>query len=313
MLILRLFATAVLIIAAVAGANYVWTTYFQAPWTRDGRVRANVVEVASYVPGKIVELHVRTNQLVHIGDLLAVVDPAAYRLTLAQRETELRGLDAQRQQRRQDADRLNRLAQEHSPAANEQATTNADLEAKAAEAAYDGAVVLRDQAKLDLDRTRIKAPVDGYVTNLRLELGDYAEPGSPLVAIVDMHSFRVDAYFMETKLPRIRVGAPATIQLMSGGPPLKGRVDSIERAIVDTQNATSAASLLQAPQASFEWIRLAQRVPVRIEILDRPEDFPLVAGATATVIVEPGTVPAHAPEQTSPPPVADAQPAQGTP
>ncbi len=313
-LVVRLFLTAILIIAAVAGVDYVWTTYFAAPWTRDARVRANVVEVASYVPGKIVRLDVRTNQLVHAGDLLAVVDPATYRLALAQREAQLRGLDAQRQQRRQDASRLDRLAQEGSPAANEQATTNAGLAAQAAEAAYEGAVVLRDQAQLDLDRTEIRAPVDGYVTNLSLEVGDYAEPGSPLLAVVDRHSYRVDAYFMETKLPRIRIGAPATIQLMSGGPPLRGRVDGIERAILDTQNAAPASTLLQAPQAAFEWIRLAQRVPVRIEILDQPDGFPLVAGVTATVIVHPGTVPPPGqPTENQPaPPTAGTRPTQGS-
>ena len=295
MLVVRLFATTILIIAAVAGADHVWTTYFQAPWTRDARVRANVVGVASYVAGKIVRLAVRTNQLVHAGDLLAVVDPATYRLVLAQREAELRELDAQRQQRLEDARRLDSLAQEHSPAANEQATTNANLLAQAAEAAYESALVMRDQARLDLDRTQIRAPVDGYVTNLTLELGDFAEPGSALLAIVDMHSFRVDAYFMETKLPRITVGAPATIQLMSGGHAAP-RPRRQCRAGHRRHGTPPASALLQAPQASFEWIRLAQRVPVRIEFLKQPDGFPLVAGVTATVIIGRGTVPASSEE-----------------
>ena len=136
MLVLRLFLTTILIIAAVAGADYVWTTYFAAPWTRDARVRANVVEVASYVLGQDRPAACAHEPARPHGRRPGRRRPdGSYRLTLAQREAELRGLDAQRQQRRKDADRLNRLAQERSPAANEQATTNADLEAKAAEAA----------------------------------------------------------------------------------------------------------------------------------------------------------------------------------
>ena len=285
MLLLRLSLTSLLVVGAAAGAWFIWTTYFEAPWTRDARVRADVVTIAAYNPGKVSELHVTDNQDVNTGDVLLVIDPASYKAALAQAEATVKSAEANAQLRRVMAKRIDELWRTKSGAVSAEQRDEADLTAQAAFADWEEAKARRDSAQLDLERTVIRAPVDGHVTNLSLQLGDFAQPGQPLVALIDRNSFRVEAYFMETQLPRIRMGAAARIQFMSGRVIVQGQVMGISRGIVDTQNP-SGTSLLLAPQPSFEWVRLAQRVPVRISLDTVPPNFPLVSGLTATVILD---------------------------
>jgi multidrug resistance efflux pump len=163
---------------------------------------------------------------------------------------------------------------------------NLDLQAKSAEANYEQALAVRENAKINLDRTTVYAPVNGYVTNLVLDEGDYADVGKPVLAIVDSDSFRVEAYLEETKLNFVKTGDSAIVIPMSGAPPIKGQVDSIARGIGDTQNPTGA-NLLQNVNATFEWVRLAQRIPVRIKLVDVPKDTILSSGMTVTVSIVP--------------------------
>jgi len=156
--------------------------------------------------------------------------------------------------------------------------------ASAAEALYQEAQASRDTARLNLQRTEVKAPVDGYVTNLDVHPGDYASAGRPLLAVLDSHSFRINGYFEETKLPRLKVGDPVRIRLMSGGPELKGHIDSLARGITDRDNP-SGPRLLADVNPTFNWVRLAQRVPVRIAIDEVPDGVVLASGMTCTVIV----------------------------
>ncbi|RFC65304.1 HlyD family secretion protein [Fulvimarina endophytica] len=285
MIIVRLLLTAAIVIAAVFGIVYVWTTYFEDPWTRDAYVRADVIEIASYVPGSITELSVVDNQKVTKGELLVRIDQTGYQLAVERAQAQVQEAEAQFRLEQQQAARLTALQDRDQAAVADVNVANAQLQAAAAEASLVAAQQQLRSANLDLERTTIVAPADGYVTNLTADVGDFVSAGTSFLAVVDENSFRIDAYFMETKLPDIAVGAPARIQLMAGNTTLSGKVQGIARGIYLPQ--ANSSDLLQSPEASFQWIRLAQRIPVEIEISEHPDSLPLVAGQTATVIVEP--------------------------
>ena len=159
------------------------------------------------------------------------------------------------------------------------------LTANSAVAAYQQVMAARSTAQLDLDRTVIRAPVNGFVTNLTLDVGQYASIGTKVLALIDSDSYRVTGYFEETKIPLVPPGKQVEIFLMSGGPPLHGHVESISRGITDRDNPNGPELLVNA-NPTFEWVRLAQRVPVRIHIDDVPKGMIIGSGMTATVVVE---------------------------
>lgn len=267
-------------VAAIAGW-YLWRTYEESPWTRDGRVRANVVMVAPDVAGALIDIRVRDNEEVKIGDVLFVVDPARYQLAVAQAEATLAGARSVLEQRQEEQARRERL----SPVSiSQEALTQARTATLSAQANYDQAEAALGVAKLNLARTEVRAPVNGRVTNLLIGRGDYAVAGKPMVAVIDNDSFYVAGYFEETKLRHIQVGDPVSIRLMAYQTPLKGHVQSVARAITDRDNATSA-DLIANVNPTFSWVRLAQRIPVRIAIDEVPNGVTLSAGMTATVVV----------------------------
>jgi RND family efflux transporter MFP subunit len=237
------------------------------------------------VAGIVTEVPVRDNQRVARGDVLFRIDHDRYRLALAQADAAVANRAAARDQADRDAERYRRLdVTAISQAQREQAQSVAQQAA----AALQQAQADRDLAQLNLDRTEIRAPVNGIVTNLDLQVGDYVAAGHPVVAVVDTDSFHVDGYFEETKLGRIQVGDPVTIYLIGTATPLHGRVEGIASAIVDRERSSSA-DLLANVNPTFAWVRLAQRVPVRIAIDEVPPGLQLISGRTATVVVEPKT------------------------
>jgi RND family efflux transporter MFP subunit len=276
-------ATAVIFVVAVLIGRVLWVHYMDQPWTRDGRVRANVINIAPDVSGAVVALPVQDNQLVKKGDLLMQIDPSHYQIAVEQAEAAVAARKAELQMRRDDAQRR---ADMDSLVVSKESMDNATHTASAAEAAYQQAQAALDAAKLNLERTRVVSPVDGYVTNLNVFEGDYATAGAAKLAIVDSHSFWVYGYFEETKLPHVAVGDKAQMRLMSGGV-LQGHVESISRGIYDRDNPQSR-ELLADVNPTFNWVRLAQRVPVRIRIDQVPEGVVLSAGTTCTVVVQPG-------------------------
>lgn len=280
--IIGFIVTAVLLVIALAVGRNLWVHYMDEPWTRDGRVRADIVNVAADVSGAVVSLPVADNQLVKKGDVLMRIDPAHYAVAVEQAEAAVAARRAEWQMRKQDAARR---ADMDSLVVSKESRENASQSATSAEALYRQAVAALDAAKLNLSRTTVVAPVDGYVTNLSVHRGDYATAGTPKLAIVDSHSFWVYGYFEETKLPRVRVGDAAEMKLMSGGT-LKGHVESIARGIYDRDNPQSR-ELVADVNPTFNWVRLAQRVPVRIHIDEVPADVLLAAGTTCTVVVTP--------------------------
>ncbi|GLK56968.1 RND family efflux transporter MFP subunit [Methylopila capsulata] len=279
----RVLLTLVVFAAALAGGWYVWRAYADTPWTRDGRVRANVIQVTPDVSGAATDLNVQDNQTVKKGDVLFVIDQARYKLALDQAEATVDGRFGELQQRRKEAERRDKLT---SAAVADEAREQARTAVVTAEAAWRQAIVERDVAKLNFDRTVVRSPVNGYVTNLLLNEGDYATAGKAAVAVVDSDSFYVAGYFEETKLRAIREGDPATARLMGHDGDLTGHVESVARAIVDRDNVTSA-DLIANVNPSFTWVRLAQRIPVRIRLDPLPAGVTLAAGMTATVVVHP--------------------------
>jgi len=282
--IFRFLVTALIFLAAIFLAWSLWQHYMVSPWTRDGRVRAEVVNIAPDVAGQVVDLPVRDNQLVHKGDLLMQIDPSRYQLALQQADAALAARKADLDMRRAQA---RRRADLDSLVVSRENREDAGSQVAAAEAQYQVAIAQRDSARLNLDRTKVIAPVDGYITNLSVRRGDYASAGAAKIAIIDSHSFWVYGYFEETKLPYVAVGDKAKIQLINGAT-LRGHVDSISRGIYDRDNPQSR-ELLADVNPTFNWVRLAQRIPVRIQIDEVPKDVLLAAGLTCTVTLEPGS------------------------
>ena len=271
-------------LAAVFGWA-MWDAYMGSPWTRDSTVRTYVVTMAPEVAGRIVELPVADNQFVHKGDLLLVIDPTDYRIALYLAEAAVQQAQATAQNVQRQAERRRKLS-DLAVTQEEQQTFSSN--AVAADAQYQQAVARRDQAKVNLERTEIRSPVDGWVTNLLAQLGDYATVGRNVISVVDANSFWVDAYFEETQLASIREGNPAEIRLMGYSQIVRGEVGSVARGI-NVSNAQPNDLGLAEVNPIFTWVRLAQRVPVRIRIDQVPDSVHLVAGMTATVQIDAGS------------------------
>jgi multidrug resistance efflux pump len=260
--------------------------YLYSPWTRDGRIRANVVTMAPDVSGYVTDVRVRSNQFVKKGDILFIVDQDRYRIALANADATVAARLAQYQMLQHQFERRSKLTLNLSITAED--LENAHRQSEAAFANYQQAIADRDNAALNLRRTEVLATVNGFVTNLSLDVGDYATPGKPVLALIDSDSYRVDAYFEETKIPQIKVGSPVGIQLMDGSPPLQGRVEGIARGITDFDNR-DGPELLASVNPTFTWVRLAQRIPVRVRLTNIPPDVLISAGMTCTVVLQGAT------------------------
>jgi multidrug resistance efflux pump len=278
----RVILTLVIVAVGCAAGYELWDYYMLSPWTRDARVRADVVSVAPDVSGFVDELRVKDNQFVHKGDVLLVIDRARYSRALAKAEATVAARKAEMEMRQHEALRRTRLT---SLAISDEARENAVHTANSTAAAHQQALADLSTVQLDLERTVIRAPVNGFVTNLTLDVGQFASVGTKVLALIDSDSYRVSGYFEETKIPVVRPGKPVLIYLMSGEPPLRGHVESISRGITDRENP-NGPELLANVNPTFEWVRLAQRIPVRIHIDDIPEGVLISSGMTCTVVVE---------------------------
>jgi multidrug resistance efflux pump len=278
------------VVVAALLASAMWQAYMAAPWTRDGTVRAYVVTMAPEVAGRIVKLTVADNQFVHKGDDLFEIDPADYRIALEQAEAQAQRDSAALDYARANENRKASLAKEGWASTDIYQQTISTLHQSEGIVALDKAAVAK--AQLDLRRTVIRSPVNGYVTNLLARLGDYATVGQRLISVVDAGSFWVDGYFEETSLGRIRDGDPTTVKLMGYSQLVRGHVDGVARGI-NVPNAQPNQAGLASVNPIFTWVRLAQRVPVRIHIDQVPDGVRLVAGTTATVQIDPQPVRYH--------------------
>jgi RND family efflux transporter MFP subunit len=278
---LRVLVTCTAVAAAVMGARRLYVHYNLEPWTRDGRVRADIVEVSPDVNGLVTAVLVRDNQTVRVGQTLFVIDRPRYELALRQAEAAIASDEASLAQARRESERNHTLG---SLVTSEQVEEG---EAKVQElsAQLQGAIVQRDTARLNLERTTVRATVNGIVTNVELQPGDYATAGHQVLALVDTDAIYVDGYFEETKLPQIRVGDRARVHLMGLNTDLRGTVESIAAAIEDRERSTSSTALANV-NPTFSWVRLAQRIPVRIKIEDVSGGIRMIPGRTATVSID---------------------------
>lgn len=324
--ILRIVVTTAVVVLAIVLAWLAWNHYMLSPWTRDARLRAEVVRIAPDVAGRVSQVLVADNQAVGQDQLLYVIDPQPYELAVAAAQADLAVAEAaarnagasvvaasagiaassaERQMRQQQAQRraglgdlVSREARDDAAAqaraasagvaraqANRQAASASQQQALAA---VEQARVSLAQAELALQRTQVRAPRAGMVTNPDVRQGDWAAVGQPRMALIGAGSIWVYAYFEETKLPAIAVGDAVDIQLMAGGTHLRGQVESIASGIADAASPT-ADNLLADVQPTFNWIRLAQRIPVRVRIdpASVPSGTLLAAGMSASVRVLP--------------------------
>jgi multidrug resistance efflux pump len=280
----RLAVTAVgVAVAAVVGWQ-LWIYYMDSPWTRDGKVRADVVQVAADVSGLVAKVLVHDNQRVKQGEVLFQIDPVRFQLALQQAEANVSSKEAAAQEAIREMNRFQALTTLSISTEQQQQRVALATEAGAA---YQQAVADRDVARLNLERSEVRASVNGFITNFTMRPGDYVDAGKPVFALVDSDSFHVDAYFEETKLPLMRVGDPVRVHLMGERGIINGHVESIASGIADRE-IQGSSDLLANVNPTFSWVRLAQRVPVRIALDHVPDFTLLVTGRTATVEVLPG-------------------------
>ncbi|QOV62123.1 HlyD family efflux transporter periplasmic adaptor subunit [Kosakonia pseudosacchari] len=270
------------VLVATFLAYMMWKHYAQRPWTRDGRVRADVVQIAPDVSGPVANVAVRDNQWVNRGDVLYSIDPHWLKLAVASAQADV---EAKRHEMLMRQDAAARRSQIKGVISSEDLQQTGSA-ASIAAANYHGALAALELAQLNLSHATVRAPVAGYVTHLRLRPGDYATAGETKVAIIDANSFWVVGYFEETKLRHIHVGNRAHIALMGFEPVLTGHIESIGHGIGDSNDETGGLGLPDV-NPTFNWVRLAQRVPVRIHIDQLPAGVELVAGLSASVSVEP--------------------------
>lgn len=271
--------TLLLVAAALLTAWQLWHYYMEAPWTRDGRVRADIIGVAPDVSGFVAEVLVQDNAVVEKGQPLFRLDQARFALALQQAEAVVESRGASLERARRDERRYDRL---DAGIVSQQRQDQAHSDAATAAAALAEAEAARDLARLNLARTEIRAPAAGVITNLTLRPGAYVSAGSAVMALVDAASLHVQGYFEETKLARIHPGDRARVTLMGDSRVLTGRVESIAGGIEDRERS---AGLVANVNPTFSWVRLAQRVPVRVKLEEVPEGLRLIPGRTATVSV----------------------------
>src|SRR5712672_2173818 len=286
--VVRVLLTLVLLTVAVFLGYDLARYYLYSPWTRDARVRANVVTVAPDVFGYVDDIRVRNDQFVHNGDVLFTIDQERYRFALADAEAVLAARHAQHLMALEQYERRSKLAPGYTVTV--EALDNARRQSETAAANYQQAIASRDTAALNLKRTEVRASVNGFITNLNLAKGTFASQGKPVMALIDSDSYRVEAYFEETKIPHIKSGASAEIYLMDGSPALQGTVLGIARGITDQDNK-DGPELLSSINPTFTWVRLAQRIPVTVHITHVPEGVLVSAGMTCTVVMKEGAAP----------------------
>jgi multidrug resistance efflux pump len=278
-------ATLAIALIAVLIVLLTWQHYVAAPWTRNGTVRVQVAGVAPQISGYINDVRVVDNQFVHRGDVLYTIESFDFEVaqrtgaaTVQQRAADLQVKQLQSERRQQLSNLATTPEQQQIYAGN----------AVQAKAALDAAQQQLAQAEINLQRTKVRSPVNGYVTNLLMSAGDFAHVGTTNISIIDTDSFWIDGYFEETKMARICVGDRAEAKLMGYSEPIIGHIGTVTRGI-STSNAASGTQGLPNVDPVYTWVRLAQRVPVRVFIDAVPAGVPLVSGMTATITVRPAS------------------------
>lgn len=276
----RVVITLAVVLFAVVAVFRIWAFYTESPWTRDAKFTADVVAIAPDVSGLLTDVRVTDNQLVKQGDVLFVVDQPRYHEALAQAEADVAYYQALAVEKKREAGRRAHLGIQAMSQEDIDQSGNA-LETATHQLAKAQAVLAL--AKLDLERTVVRAPADGWVTNLNVQTGEFITRGSTAVALVKEDSFYLLAYMEETKLERIRRGYRAEITPLGSERIFYGTVDSVAAGVNNSSSSVDSKGLATV-DSNLEWVRLAQRVPVKIK-LDRQMGELYPAGTTATVVI----------------------------
>lgn len=279
--LIRLTITLCILVVAALVVVILWDYYTASPWTRNGQVRAQVANIAPRVSGQIIEVRVKDNQFVHKGDVLYVIDPFDFKVALdtaksrvVERKADLEFRVVQAQWRKAIP----------GTAVSVEEKRQYEALSQQMQAQYDAAQAAERQAAINLDRTEVRSSIDGIVTNLIMRPGDFATAGVVNIHIIDTSSYWVDGYFEETKVHDLDEGDLVRMDLMGYHDPLFGHVESITRGIA-SNNALVNKQGLPEVDPVYTWVRLAQRIPVRVKIDKIPDDLTLAAGMTATVTV----------------------------
>lgn len=278
---LRYFSTVAVFSVALCAAWWMWNYYMQSPWTRDGKIRADVVDIASSVNGTVDALYVEDNQFVKKGDLLMAIDPEPFLIGVDEAQAALETAYANAENAQREYVRRRNMKQS---TISKEELESAESNAKATAAQYKSAQASLAKAKWKLSETKVYAPVDGYISHLKVRKGRYAILGIPLIGLIDASSFYVQGYFEETKLKHIQEGSKADITLFSSNQKLTGVVESVGRGIVD-QSEMASSELLANIKPNVPWVQLAQRVPVHIKLTNLPKDLRLIAGTTCSISI----------------------------
>jgi len=281
--LIRFLITFSVVLLAIFLGLLLWDHYMNSPWTRDGRVRADVVMIAPDVSGLVSQVNVIDNQFVHRGDILFEIDKERFKHALHAAEAVAQTRQAEYEMKKHQSARRNAVDNEIISAENRD---DALLDAQIAYAKYEEATAQVETAQLDLERSTVRAPTDGWISNLLFRKGDYVQAGEKRLALIVSGSFWVYGYFEEHKLSLIHVGDKVKMNMLGTRYIINGHVESIARGISDRDNMTDGR-LLANVNPIFTWIRLAQRIPVRIHIDEVPAGLALSAGMTCSVSIIP--------------------------
>jgi len=262
-----------------------YEAYFNNPWTRDGQVRAQVIQVSPRVSGMVTNIVVVDNQFVKKGELLFEIDPSSFEIQIAQTKAELKREQANFRGIKVEYERVKQIAKKDQGAVSQKDLTRHEANYYKSLASIDILNEKINTARLNLTFTKVYATVDGYVSNINFQIGSQAVANQPILALVDANSFWVFGYFRENMIGDVKIGDNAKITLMAYKDiPISGKVESIGWGIAPS-DGNPGVNLLPSIKPVFQWIRLAQRIPVRIKLDKVPEEVELRFGLSASVMV----------------------------
>ena len=266
-------------------AYHKYKAYIDNPWTRDGQVRTQVIQVTPRVNGMVIKIHVVDNQQVKTGDLLFEIDPSQYQVKLDQAKARLQRTLEAAKGTKIEYERVTTIYNRDKGAVSQKDLVRNETNYYKSLADIDTSTEQVNTAKLNLSYTKVFAEVDGYVSNINFQIGSQASANKPILALVDENSYWVFGFFREDAIPEVEVGDTAMVTLLAySDTPLKGKVESIAWGIAHS-DGNPGNNLLPSVKPVFQWIRLAQRIPVRIKLDKLPEDVKLRFGLTASVMV----------------------------
>jgi RND family efflux transporter MFP subunit len=284
--IIKLLLTLGIIGAAAYFGYHKYRDYFDNPWTRDGQVRTQVIQVAPRVTGMVTRIHVVDNQKVKKGDLLFEIDPSQYQIKVLQAKARLQRTLEAAKGTKIEYERIKKIYEKDRGAVSQKDLVRNETAYFKSLADIDNAKESLKAAELNLSFTKVYAEVDGYVSNINFQIGTQATANKPILALVDTSSFWVFGFFKEDAIPHVEVGDDAVVTLLAyPDTPLQGKVESIAWGI-DHSDGNPGSNLLPKVKPVFQWIRLAQRIPVRIQLINVPDNVKLRFGLTASVLIK---------------------------